>query len=163
MENLYNAVLSFKGEGSFTFSLPRYGELTIYTGRDIFVKGLNIAGVEAIRQLRPLLLEHKLNGKSDGCYKVIDLTTLDNSASKILNTPLSNPIQPVKSVADLKAEMIKTTGPIVEELTVEETEESKVEETEEPKVEEPTVEESVKTAKKPAKRNTKRNTRKKSK
>jgi len=116
MENLYNAVLSFKGEGNFTFSLPKYGELTIYSGRDIYVKGLSVAGVEALRQLKPLLLEHKLNGKSDGCFRVIDLTALNNTSSKILREPLANPIQPIKSVADLKAEMIKSNGPIVDEI-----------------------------------------------
>ena len=116
MENLYNAVLSFKGEGNFTFSLPNYGELTIYSGRDIYVKGLSVTGVEALRQLKPLLLEHKLNGKPDGCFRVIDLTTLNNIPSKVLNGPLANPIQEVKSVADLKAEMVKSNGPIVDEI-----------------------------------------------
>ncbi len=115
MENLYNAVLSFKGDGNFTFSLPSYGELTIYAGRDIYVKGLSVSGVEALRQLKPLLLEHKLNGKPDGCFRVIDLTTLNNTPSKVLNRPLANPIQEIKSVADLKAEMIKSNGPIVDD------------------------------------------------
>ena len=68
MENLYNARLTFKGEGNFTFTLPNYGDLTIYEGRDIYVKGLTTNGVEALRQLRPLLLDHKLNAKPDGCY-----------------------------------------------------------------------------------------------
>lgn len=130
MENLYNAVLSFKGEGSFTFSLPKYGELTIYTGRDIYIKGLTVVGVEALRQLKPLLLEHKLNGKPDGCYRVIDLTTLNNNVSKILNTSLSNPIQEIKSVADLKAEMIKSNGPIIEEVEGVEEPKSNIEESE---------------------------------
>ena len=115
MENLYNAVLSFKGDGNFTFSLPSYGELTVYAGRDIYVKGLSVSGVEALRQLKPLLLEHKLNGKPDGCFRVIDLTTLNNTPSKVLNRPLANPIQEIKSVADLKAEMIKSNGPIVDD------------------------------------------------
>ena len=42
MENLYNAKVSFKGEGNFTFTLPKYGELTVYNGRDIYIKGLNV-------------------------------------------------------------------------------------------------------------------------
>ena len=115
MENLYNAVLSYKGEGGFTFSLPKYGELTIYAGRDIFVKGLSIAGVEAIRQLRPLLLEHKLNGKPDGCYRVIDLTTLNHGIMPRIQPRYGEPVMPIKSVADLKAEMIKTDGPIIKD------------------------------------------------
>lgn len=151
MENLYNAVLTFKGEGSFTFILPGYGETTIYPGRNIFVKGLTVNGVEALRELKPLLLEHKLNGKSDGCYKVIDLTTLNNTPSVIKSTVKNE----VKSVADLKAEMIKSNGPIIEDEIVK----SKVEDevTEEPKVEDEVVEP------KPVKKTTRKINRRKSK
>lgn len=113
MENLYNARLSFKGEGNFTFVLPNYGELTIYAGKDIYVKGLTVNGVEALRQLRPLLLDHKLNAKPDGCYKVLDLVTLRQPVQHIQRVQ-----EPVKSVADLKAELVKTTGPIVVEEPV---------------------------------------------
>ena len=110
MENLYNAVVSFKGDNSFTFYLPNYGELTIYNGKNIFIKGLTTTGVETLRELRPLLLEHKLNGKPDGCYKVIDLTKTNSfQIPKTVEKP-----EPVKSLADLKAEMIKTEGPIEE-------------------------------------------------
>lgn len=109
MENTYNVRISFKGEGNFQFTLPGYGELTIYSGRDIFVKDLSVSGVEMLRQLRPLMLEHKLNAKPDGCYKVIDL-------SKTTRPMFIAPkVEEAKSVAQLKAEMIKTSGPIVEE------------------------------------------------
>ena len=37
MESLYNAKLTFNGEGNFTFTLPGYGDLTIYEGKDIYV------------------------------------------------------------------------------------------------------------------------------
>ncbi len=132
MENLYNAKVSFKGDGSFSFTLPGYGELAVYAGRDIFIKGLTVQAVELLRQLRPLMLEHQLNAKPDGCYRVIDLTTL-----KVVNKPnferaYKEPAP--QTVADLKASLIKTTGPIVEEEEIKE----------EPKVEEKKVDESKK-------------------
>lgn len=112
MENLYNAKLTFKGEGNFTFTLPGYGDLTIYAGKDIYVKGLTVNGVEALRQLRPLLLEHKLNAKPDGCYKVIDLAYSKQPARQFQRAYK----EPVKSVAEMKKELVK--GPIVEEEPV---------------------------------------------
>lgn len=112
MENLYNAKLTFKGEGNFTFTLPGYGDLTIYADKDIYVKGLTVNGVEALRQLRPLLLEHKLNAKPDGCYKVIDLA-MSKQPIKQFERAYK---EPVKSVADMKKELVK--GPIVEEEPV---------------------------------------------
>lgn len=112
MENLYNAKLTFKGDGNFTFTLPGYGDLTIYADKDIYVKGLTVNGVEALRQLRPLLLEHKLNAKPDGCYKVIDLA-MSKQPIKQFERAYK---EPVKSVADMKKELVK--GPIVEEEPV---------------------------------------------
>ena len=117
MSNTYNAKLSFKGEGNFSFTLPGYGELTIYSGKDIYVKGLTVNGVEALRQLRPLLLDHQLNAKPDGCYKVLDLTNYTNKPVQTFERAYK---EPVKSVADLKAELIKSNGPIVEDEPIKE-------------------------------------------
>ena len=109
MEKVYNAKLSFKGDGNFSFILPNYGELTIYKNRDIFVKGLTVNGVEALRQLRPLLLEHQLNAKPDGCFKVIDLSTSTTKAKALENRIQAATNIPV-SVSDLKASLIKNEG-----------------------------------------------------
>ena len=168
MENLYNAQITFKGDGNFTFTLPNYGELTIYAGRDIYLKGLTVGAVETLRQLRPLLLEHQLNAKPDGCYKVIDLTI--NTPTKMVKQVLNTPRATVSTLADLKRGLIKTPGPIVEEPKVEEpkVEEPKVEEpkVEEPKVEEPKVETKPKSTKSKStkgKTTSKKNTKKKTK
>ena len=112
MESLYNAKLTFNGEGNFTFTLPGYGDLTIYEGKDIYVKGLTVSGVEALRQLRPLLLDHKLNAKPDGCAKVIDLVTVKQPVKQFERAYK----EPVKSVADMKKELVK--GPIIDEEPV---------------------------------------------
>lgn len=126
--NTYNAKVSFKGEGSFTFTLPVHGEVQINAGRDIYIKGLTQSGVEALRQLRPLLLDHKLNAKPDGCYKVIDL---QESIAPVQPRMDYNyrPIQSNATVADLKSELVA--GPIPEEeLKAALAEETKIEEVE---------------------------------
>lgn len=127
MENLYNAKVSFKGEGNFTFTLPKYGELTVYNGRDIYIKGLNVNAVELLRQLRPLLLDHQLNAKPDGCYTYIDFNEVQTQVPQKMNLNY-RPIEQTKSVAQMKAEMIKPTGPIVDDEILD-----KVESTEEVK------------------------------
>lgn len=170
MENLYNAKLSFKGEGNFTFTLPTYGELTVYAGKDIYVKGLNVTGVETLRQLRPLLLDHQLNAKPDGCYRVIDLT--ENTQPKLVKQILNTPKATVSTVADLKKDLIKTTGPIIEEEPViedksdevEKPEEKIIEEVkEEPKVEEIKPKTNTTKSKSTKGKTTKKNTKKKTK
>lgn len=156
MENFYNVKISFKGERDFNFILPGYGELTVYAGKDVFVKGLSVQGVEALRQLRPLLLDHQLNAKPDGCYRVIDLTT------RIVNKRIPvQPVQkPVQSVADLKNDMIKNEGPL-DPNEGKEPEAPVVEEAKEV-IEEPKTEEPKEEAPKATKSTTKKSTSKKS-
>lgn len=111
--NTYNAKVSFKGEGSFDFTLPNYGEVKIYAGKDLYVKGLTQQGVEALRELRPLLLEHKLNAKPDGCYKVIDLEIHKPFEVQSRMEYNYRPVQNNATIADLKSEL--KSGPISEE------------------------------------------------
>ena len=120
----YNAKVSFKGEGSFDFILPNYGEVQIFAGRDIYIKGLTQEGVEALRGLRPLLLEHKLNAKPDGCYKVIELETNKATVQSKMQYNY-RPVERTASVADLKAGL--KAGPISEEELKEALESTKVE------------------------------------
>lgn len=106
MPNLYNAKVSFKGEGSFNFTMPLYGEVTIYAGKDIYMRNLTQSGVEALRALRPLLLDHQLNAKPDGCYTYIDFNETNNIIPQKMPLNYRN-IESSKSVAQMKAEMIK--------------------------------------------------------
>lgn len=127
MQNLYNAKVSFKGEGSFTFTMPYYGEVTIYAGKDIYMKNLTQQGVEALRALRPVMLDHQLNAKPDGCFTYIDF----NETNNVIPTKMQLNYRPVvseKSVAQMKAEMIKPNGPIVDETPAKISEPTKIEE-----------------------------------
>lgn len=112
MSNLYNAKVSFKGEGSFTFTMPYYGEVTIYAGKDIYMKNMTQQGVETLRSLRPVLLDHQLNAKPDGCYTYIDFNETNNIIPSKMKLNYREVVSN-KSVAEMKAEMIK--GPIQEE------------------------------------------------
>lgn len=109
--NTYNAKISFKGEGGFTFTLPNYGELTVFNGNDVFVSGLSTSAVESLRALRPLLLEHQLNAKPDGCFKVINLDDVKPSKDSSFIRAYKEPIK-TQSLEDLKSELIKSNGPI---------------------------------------------------
>lgn len=121
----YNARVSFKGEGSFDFTLPNCGEVKIYAGKDLYIKGLTQSGVETLRALRPLLLEHKLNAKPDGCYKVLDLEEYKSTSVKSRMEYNYRPVQSNATIADLKAEL--KAGPISEEELLTALESTKIE------------------------------------
>lgn len=104
MENTFNVRLSFKGEGDLTFTLPIIGQVTIWAGRDIYLKGATQRIVEVLRQYRSMQLEHKLNGDATGCYRVIEVGTIDR-IPKNAYRPVAAP--KTEHIAALKAEMMK--------------------------------------------------------
>lgn len=104
MENTFNVRLSFKGEGDLTFTLPIVGQITIWAGRDIYLKGATQRIVEILRQYRSMQLEHKLNGDATGCYRVIEVGTIDR-IPKNAYRPVAAP--KMEHIAALKAEMMK--------------------------------------------------------
>ena len=119
--NNFNAMLYFKGEGSLTFILKKVGEITIYADKPIYLTGLDVSQVEALRNLRALKLEHKLNAKPDGCYKVINCATskLDEYAklraehikkSEVTKEELANDITNIKKNG--------LNGPIIDDSNV---------------------------------------------
>lgn len=70
--NKFNAMLYFNGEGSLTFVLQKVGEITIYQGKPLYLKNLDVMQVETLRSLRSLKLLHILNAKPDGAFKIYD-------------------------------------------------------------------------------------------
>lgn len=104
MENTFNVRLSFKGEGDLTFTLPIVGQITIWAGRDIYLKGATQRIVEILRQYRSMQLEHKLNGDATGCYRVIEVGNIDR-IPKNAYRPVAAP--KMEHIAALKAEMMK--------------------------------------------------------
>lgn len=112
METRFNVKVWFTGAASFEFQMPEIGKVKLTKGKDIYIKGLSQRGVELLRQLRPLHVEHKLNEKQDGCFRVIDVYQL-------LNVPLANRTnytpdrtKVIASAQSLKKQMIHSEGPL---------------------------------------------------
>lgn len=110
MSNKFNARLSFMGDGELTLVLPLIGELTIWSGRDVYIKGANQDIIEYLRQCRSMKLEHKLNGDAKGCAKVIDVNEFVNSTNSMFRATMIEREQAKRqqSIAELKAQMIKS-------------------------------------------------------
>lgn len=110
MSSKFNARVSFMGEGDVSFVLPKIGEITVWSGRDVFIKNATQDIIETLRQYRAIKVEHKLNGDVKGCYKVIDVDDA-NTIPRNPYMPISAP--KVESVASLKAQLIKNNDDLV--------------------------------------------------
>ena len=108
MSNKFNARLTYKGEGELTFTLPVVGQISIYAGKDIYLKGATQDIVECLRQYRVMKLEHKLNGDSNGCYRVIEVEQAQNSSVSMFRSVMMQKASQASSISDLKAQMMKS-------------------------------------------------------
>ncbi len=100
----FNARLSFKGEGELTVTLPVIGQISIWNGRDIYLRGATTEIIETLRQYRSMQLEHTLNGEIRGCYRVIEVGAIDKIPQNAFR-PVAAPR--TEHIASLKAQMLK--------------------------------------------------------
>lgn len=113
----YNIRISFKGEDSLKFVLGVVGEIIIYAGRDIYVKGVSANLIENLRSLKQLGLEIVIGGKADGCYKTYDMTKY---VPRTLRPEV--PVQDKVSTADVKDIISQTSAEVSEDIDDEEDE-----------------------------------------
>jgi hypothetical protein len=104
MSSKFNVRLSFKGDGDLTFQLPIVGEITIWAGRDIFLKGATAEIVETLRQYRSMKLEHKLNADAKGCYRVIEVDNIERIPYGLYR---SVAVPKAENISDLKKTLIR--------------------------------------------------------
>ena len=100
----FNVRLSFKGEGELTVTLPVIGQISIWNGRDIYLRGATTEIIETLRQYRSMQLEHTLNGEIRGCYRVIEVGAIDKIPQNAFR-PVAAPR--TEHIASLKAQMLK--------------------------------------------------------
>ena len=100
----FNARLSFKGEGELTVTLPVIGQISIWNGRDIFLKGATQEIIETLRQYRSMMLEHTLNGEAKGCYRVIEVNAIDRIPQNQFRAVAA---PRTEHISALKAQMMK--------------------------------------------------------
>ena len=111
-ENRFNVRIKFTGLSTFDFQLPEIGKVSMVQGKDIFVRGLTQGGVELLRRLRPLHVEHQLNAKQDGCYRVIDVYKLKNMPVAERKDFAPSRQRVIASAQQLKKELVQSNGPL---------------------------------------------------
>ena len=71
--NLYNVMVSYKGEGYINVYIPGLGDTTIHFGKPIYLKNASFNVIEALRQYRTMSIDIKINADQKGAFRIIDL------------------------------------------------------------------------------------------
>lgn len=72
MENKYNIMITYRGDGDFKFVVRRIGEVLITKTKPVYIYNVTADVIGSLRELRRLLLDVTIGAKPDGAYKVYD-------------------------------------------------------------------------------------------
>ncbi|MBO7615043.1 MAG: hypothetical protein J6T15_05045 [Bacilli bacterium] len=78
MEDKYNILITYSGDGDFKFIVRRIGEIIISKTRPVYIYNVTADVVNDLRPLRRLLLNVSIGSKPDGAYKVYDFDNYTN-------------------------------------------------------------------------------------
>jgi hypothetical protein len=156
MENKYNVLITYAGDGEFKFIIKKIGEVSISKLKPIYIYNVDAGVINDLRTLKRLLLNVTIGAKPTGAYKIYDFDDFTSMPKAVIgqrpNVVKAEPVSNGEIASILKG---GSQAPIEEpEVKVEEpkTEEPKVEEPKEDEAKEPETkpEEDKKEEKKPA-------------
>lgn len=169
MNNKYNVLVTYRGDGTFKFKVKRIGEVSISSTKPIYIYNADTDIISDLRQLKRLLVDLSIGAKPNGAYRTYNIeepTTLEkiqankknvvsqytmsnNDISSILSNGTSGPIEeptaPVEAEKEEPTEMPESNEVLDKE---EVTEEVKTEETTKPVKKTSTKKSSKKSSKK---------------
>lgn len=116
MNNKYNVLVTYEGDGDFRFKVKRVGEIIISKFKPIYIQNADVEIINDLRQLKRLLISLHIGASSEGAYKTYNVdepTTLERIQSKnvaaVQKASLSN--NEINSILSSG-----NNGPIVEEV-----------------------------------------------
>lgn len=73
MNNKYNVMITYSGEGTFTFSLRKIGTVEISAGRPIYIYNADVDTINNLRILKRMLINIAIGVKPTGAFRVFNM------------------------------------------------------------------------------------------
>ncbi len=147
MENVYNVLITYSGDGDFKFFVKRIGEISIAKQRPVYIYNVTAEVINDLRTLRRLLINVIIGAKPEGAYKVYDYATYTDMPRAVAGQrPNIKNVEPISN-SEISSILKGGNAPeIIPEVKPEEPKEEVKKEEEKP--------EAVKTVKKSTKKKT---------
>lgn len=72
MENKYNILITYAGDGDFKFIVKKIGEISISRQKPVYIYNVDAGVINDLRTLKRLLLNVSIGAKPTGAYKIYD-------------------------------------------------------------------------------------------
>ena len=73
MNNKYNVMITYAGEGSFKFTLRKIGEVEITSSKPIYIYNADVDTINNLRALRMMLISITIGAKPTGAFRVYNM------------------------------------------------------------------------------------------
>lgn len=73
MNNKYNVMVTYSGEGTFTFSLRKIGTVEITATRPIYIYNADVDTINNLRILKRMLINIAIGAKPTGAFRIFNM------------------------------------------------------------------------------------------
>lgn len=117
MNNKYDVLVTYAGDGDFKFQVRKIGEIEISSTKPVFIYNADVDTINNLRVLKRLLININIGAKPTGAFRVFNMDDYDIPKNvQIKNHVESNYKEPISNV-DI-TNILKsgsTSGPITDE------------------------------------------------
>ena len=127
MNNKYNVLITYAGDGDFKFVVKKIGEVEISRTKPIYIYNADIDVINSLRVLKRMLINIAIGAKPTGAYKIYNMNDFDAQAKLNQTVAMPSNVQNTISNTDISSILSSgTNGPI--EIEVAEVVDAKTEE-----------------------------------
>ena len=73
MNNKYNVMITYAGEGTFKFNLRKIGEVEISMTRPVYIYNADVDTINNLRALKRMLININIGVKPTGAYRIFNM------------------------------------------------------------------------------------------
>ena len=84
MENKYNIMISYAGDGDFKFNVRRIGEILISRGKPVYIYNVTFDVINDLRTFKRLLLNVNIGAKPNGAFRIYDYDNYTNMPKAVV-------------------------------------------------------------------------------
>lgn len=97
MTNKYNVMVTYAGEGNFTFKLRKIGDVEISASKPVYIYNADVDTINNLRVLKRLLINIHIGAKPTGAFRVFNMDDYEipqnvqiRQNTKVVKEPISN-------------------------------------------------------------------------
>lgn len=122
MNNKYNVMVTYRGEGTFTFKLRKIGDVEIASHRPVYIYNADIDTINNLRILKRMLIDINIGAKPTGAFRIFNMNDYEIPQNIQIREHIANsykePISNEEISSILKGNSVDTKEDVTEQKEI---------------------------------------------